>query len=93
VIERADMDAHLVRDLRDLFRYEPGITVATRDGRFGVGDVRIRGLGGNRVSILADGVPVGDSFSIGSFSSANRDLVDPELLQRVEVLRGPGSAL
>jgi hemoglobin/transferrin/lactoferrin receptor protein len=93
VIERADMDAHLVRDLRDLFRYEPGITVATRYGRFGVGDVRIRGLGGNRVSILADGVPVGDSFSIGSFSSANRDLVDPELLQRVEVLRGPGSAL
>ncbi len=93
VIERETMDAHLVHDLRDLFRHEPGITVATRYGRFGVGDVRIRGLGGNRVSILADGVPVGDSFSIGSFSSANRDLVDPELLQRVEVLRGPGSAL
>ena len=93
VIDRETMDAHLVRDLRGLFRYEPGITVATRFGRFGVGDVRIRGLGGNRVSILTDGVPVSDTFSIGSFSSANRDLVDPELLQRVEVLRGPGSAL
>lgn len=93
VIDRDTMDAHLVRDLRDLFRYEPGITVATRYGRFGIGDVRIRGLGGNRVSILTDGVPVSDTFSIGSFSSANRDLVDPELLQRVEVLRGPGSAL
>src|SRR5690606_20535092 len=45
VITRQRMDELLVRDLRDLFRYEPGITVSENFGRFGIGDIRIRGLG------------------------------------------------
>lgn len=92
-IDREDMDAHLVRDLKDLFRYEPGISVTSGFGRFGLGDIRIRGLGGNRVLIQTDGIPVSDGFSIGSFSSANRNFVDLDTLKQVEVLRGPGSAL
>jgi hemoglobin/transferrin/lactoferrin receptor protein len=92
-IDREDMDAHLVRDLKDLFRYEPGISVTSGYGRFGLGDIRIRGLGGNRVLIQTDGIPVSDGFSIGSFSNANRNFVDLDTLKQVEVLRGPGSAL
>ncbi len=92
-IDRARMDALLVRDLRDLFRYEPGITVTSGFGRFGIGDIRVRGLGGNRVRILTDGIPVSDAFSIGSFSDANRNFVDPDTLKRVEVVRGPSSSL
>jgi hemoglobin/transferrin/lactoferrin receptor protein len=92
-IDRETMDAHAVRDLKDLFRYEPGIAVGTAYGRFGVGDIRIRGLGGNRVLIQTDGVPVSDGFSIGSFANANRNTVDLDTLKQVEVLRGPGSAL
>lgn len=92
-IERADMDAHLVRDLKDLLRYEPGLSVTSGFGRFGLGDIRIRGLGGNRVLIQTDGIPVSDGFSIGSFSNANRNFVDLDTLKQVEVLRGPGSAL
>jgi hemoglobin/transferrin/lactoferrin receptor protein len=92
-IDREDMDAHLVRDLKDLFRYEPGISVTSGFGRFGLGDIRIRGLGGNRVLIQTDGIPVSDGFSIGSFSNANRNFVDLDTLKQVEVLRGPGSAL
>src|SRR5690554_3922615 len=93
VIDRKRMDELLVRDLRDLFRYEPGITVTGSYGRFGLGDIRIRGLGGNRVRILTDGVPVSDAFDIGSFSNANRNFVDLDTLKRVEVVRGPSSAL
>ncbi|WP_024891469.1 TonB-dependent hemoglobin/transferrin/lactoferrin family receptor [Luteimonas huabeiensis] len=93
VIDRARMDERLVRDLKDLFRYEPGITVTNSFGRFGIGDIRVRGLGGNRVRILTDGVPVSDAFSIGSFSNANRNFVDPDTLKRVEVVRGPTSSL
>lgn len=92
-IDRDAMDARLIRDLRDLFRYEPGITVPAGDGRFGPGDIRIRGLGGNRVLIQTDGIPVSDAFAIGSFSNANRDFVDLDTLKQVEILRGPGSAL
>lgn len=93
-IDRERMDRELVRDLKDLFRYEPGITVTSGSGRFGgIGDIRIRGLGGNRVRIETDGVAVPDAFSIGSFSSANRNFVDLDTLKAVEVVRGPGSAL
>ena len=93
-IDRERMDRELVRNLRDLFRYEPGITVSGASGRFGgFGDIRIRGLGGNRVRIETDGVAVPDAFAIGSFSSANRNFVDLDTLKAVEVVRGPGSAL
>lgn len=92
-IDREQMDRELVRNIKDLFRYEPGITVTTGTGRFGLGDIRIRGLGGNRVRIETDGIAVPDAFSIGSFSTANRNFVDLDTLKRVEVVRGPGSAL
>ncbi|HEY5851528.1 MAG TPA: TonB-dependent hemoglobin/transferrin/lactoferrin family receptor [Lysobacter sp.] len=92
-IDREQMDRALVRNLKDLFRYEPGITVTTGTGRFGLGDIRIRGLGGSRVRIETDGIAVPDAFSIGSFSTANRNFVDLDTLKRVEVVRGPGSAL
>src|SRR5690606_26491018 len=39
------------------------------------------------------GVPVPDAFSIGSLSNAGRDFVDPDTLQRVEVVRGPTRSL
>lgn len=92
-ITRERMDELLVRDLRDLFRYEPGITVSENFGRFGIGDIRIRGLGGNRVRVQTDGIVVPDAFSIGSFSNANRNFVDLDTLKRVEVVRGPTSSL
>jgi hemoglobin/transferrin/lactoferrin receptor protein len=88
VIGREEMDAHLVRDLKDLFRYEPGISVTSGFGRFGLGDIRIRGLGGNRVLIQTDGIPVSDAFSIGSFSNANRNFVDLDTLKQAEALGG-----
>lgn len=93
VIDRARMDARLVRDIADLFRYEPGITVGSSLGRFGLGDIRIRGLGGNRVRIQTDGIAVPDAFAIGSYSNANRNFVDLDTLKRVEVVRGPTSSL
>lgn len=93
VIDREDMDDHVMRDLQDLFRYEPGVSVGSSFGRFGIGDIRIRGLGGNRVRIQTDNIPVSDAFAIGSFSNANRNFVDLDTLKRVEVVRGPSSSL
>ncbi len=93
VIDRGRMDEILARDLRDLFRYEPGITVTSGFGRFGIGGIRIRGLQGNRVRIQTDGIAVPDAFAIGSFSDANRNFVDLDALERVEVVRGPTSSL
>lgn len=93
VIDRAQMDRELVRDLKDLVRYEPGVSVSSGYGRFGLGDIRIRGLGGNRVRIETDGIAVSDSFAIGSFSDANRNFVDLDTLKRVEIVHGPAGSL
>ncbi|TQM17510.1 hemoglobin/transferrin/lactoferrin receptor protein [Pseudoxanthomonas sp. 3HH-4] len=93
VIDREELDDHLVRDIKDLVRYEPGVTVTSSFGRFGLGGFRIRGLEGNRVRIQTDGIAVSDAFSIGSFSNANRDFVDLDMLKQVEIVRGPSSSL
>lgn len=91
VITEQDIDQSLVRDLRDLFRYEPNVSVGN-DRRYGLQDINIRGLGGNRVLIQNDGIRLPTQFQFGT-PSIGRDYVDIESLQRVEVIRGPASAL
>jgi len=92
-IDRERMDQLLAHDLASLFRYEPGISVTSGFGRFGIGSIRIRGLDANRVRVQVDGIPVSDAFSIGSYADANRNFVDVDTLKRVEVVRGPASSL
>ena len=93
VIDREQLDNHLVRDLKDLVRYEPGLSVTSSPARFGLGGIRIRGLDGNRVLTQTDGIAMPKAFAIGSFSDANRNFTDLETLKRVEIVRGPASAL
>ncbi len=93
VIDREQMDTQIARDIKDLVRYEPGVSVTSSAGRFGLGGFRIRGLDGNRVQIMTDGIPVPKAFAIGSYSNANRDFVDVDTLKRVEIVRGPASSL
>lgn len=91
--EREDLRFRQVLDLEDLVRYEPALSVSRDATRFGSSGFTIRGIGGNRVTIELDGVPVPDGFRLGSFSNAARDWFPPHLLKRVEILRGPSSAL
>ncbi len=92
-VEREELDRHLVRDPESLVRYVPGVEVVSEGNRFGTRGFSIRGLDGNRVRIVVDGIPLADDYSIGQFASAGRDLVDLEAVERVEVQRGPASTL
>lgn len=93
VIDRQRLDQTLATDIKDLVRYEPGVSVTSGFGRFGLGSFRIRGLEGNRVQVQTDGIRISDAFAIGSYSDANRNFVDLDTVKRVEILRGPASAL
>jgi hemoglobin/transferrin/lactoferrin receptor protein len=93
VIDRPQIERLQAQDIRDLVRYEPGVRVAADPSRFGLDGFNIRGVQGNRVAMRVDGVPLPDAFTVGSFSNAGRDQVDPEFVQRLEILRGPASAL
>ena len=93
VLSRDSLELELANSLADALRYAPGIDYEGAGTRFGNSGVNIRGIGGNRVAMLVDGVPLSDQFSIGSFSNATRDFVNAGFIQQVEVLHGPASAL
>lgn len=93
VVEREDIERRLDQDTADLVRYVPGVRVDSEANRFGRQGFSIRGLGGNRVRVEIDGVPLPDAFAVGQFAAAGRDLVDLEAIERIEVLRGPASTL
>jgi hemoglobin/transferrin/lactoferrin receptor protein len=96
VIGRQQMDQHLVTTIRDLVRYEPGVSAIGTAGRFGLDSFNIRGLSGNRTRIEIDGVSLPDSFGadVGSGSfRAGRNFIDLDEIKQVEIVRGPASAL
>jgi len=93
VITIDDIREGMVEDLDGLFKYEPGLDMETAGTRFGASSINIRGIGGNRVAIEIDGIPVRDRFAIGSFSNGGRALVEPDRIKRVEVLHGPASVM
>lgn len=95
IIDSSQMERELVRDIRDLIRYEPGISAPNDPDRFGATGFNIRGLTENRVVLQVDNVRLPDfyRFSIGPFNTVPRNFVDLDSLKRVEILRGPSSSL
>ena len=93
IIDSIQVEQTLAADIRDLIRYEPGVDVNSA-GRFGFSGFTIRGLNGNRVKILVDGVEQPKSFEPGgSFLRGTRNFFDIDTLSQVEILKGPASSL
>ena len=93
VLSEDEIARELSTDIADLIRYEPGVSVGGTGSRWGLQGFTIRGIGGNRVLVVMDGVRVPDQFSFGPFLSARRDVVDIDGLSKVEIMRGPVSVL
>ncbi len=88
VIDDQKIERDFIQDIKDLVRYEPGISVRDRPLREGNSSINIRGIEGNRVLIQVDGVRVPDIYF-----NTGRDLVGFDSIQRVEIIRGPASTL
>jgi hemoglobin/transferrin/lactoferrin receptor protein len=88
IIDDEDIQNLFIRDIKDLIRYEPGVSVRNRPTRAGNSSINIRGIEGNRVLIQIDGVRVPDIYV-----NTSRDLVDFESLSKVEIICGPASTL
>lgn len=103
VVSAQEIEDGLIKDIKDLVREEPGVSVRNAPARFtaagastgrdGNAGFNIRGLEGNRVLIVVDGVRVPDSFAFGAQSVGRGDQVDLDTLKSVEIVRGPASAL
>ena len=90
------------RDLKDLLRRQVDLSVRAAPTRFGAAlgttgragneGINVRGLEGNQVLMLVDGIRVPGSFSFGAFATGRADYLALEATQAIEILRGPASA-
>jgi vitamin B12 transporter len=91
VINRRQIEAMSPASVAQLFRSIPGVTVIETGGPGGTTDVRLRGAETGHTLVLIDGVRVND------FATTRDDFDFAQLLpndiERIEILRGPQSAL
>ena len=100
VIDLKDAKIRGASELKDVLRYETGVSVEEikkggyAPGAASEGNINIRGLDRNRVLFLQDGIRLpadfGDSLS---YKYGRGDYVDFNTLKSVEILKGPGSTL
>lgn len=90
---REQLDRENVNNIRQLVRHQPGVTVGGAGQRGGISGYNIRGIDGDRVLTQVDGVEIPGGFFNGPYAKTQRNYVDPEIVKRVEILRGPASAL
>ncbi|WP_373024374.1 TonB-dependent receptor plug domain-containing protein [Thioalkalivibrio sp.] len=89
VIEASEIRNREARTLGDLLRGQPGIATAV-DGSVG-SDPIIRGLKRDQVLVLVDGVRINAMQPPARGSLAS--YVNIDLIERIEIVRGPGSVL
>jgi hemoglobin/transferrin/lactoferrin receptor protein len=101
VTPAAKIEQDGARDIKDVFRHELDVTVraaptrftaaGAATGRAGNEGINIRGLEGNQVLMMVDGIRVPNSFSFGAFATGRGDFLDVDGIKTLEVLRGPTS--
>ncbi len=89
VLSGEELEKTQARYVADVLRRVPGIAVS-RSGSFGgLTQIRLRGSEGNHVLVLIDGVEVAGTSS-GEFDFGALQVAD---IERIEIIRGPQSAL
>jgi vitamin B12 transporter len=89
VIEKKDIRAREARDVADVLREVPGLTVSQTGSAGKIESVFIRGASSKQTLVLWNGIEINDpyfsGYNWGQFSTAG--------VERVEVARGPFSSL
>jgi len=94
VVTAVEIRQHGYRTLGDILRTLPGFSV-TSDRNYTYLGVRGLGLPGDyntRILLLVDGVRTNDNVYSEAFV-AHEFVIDPDLIERVEVSRGPGASV
>lgn len=89
VIDRSAIEASTARTLSELLARVPGVQMSSNGGLGKASSVFIRGSESRHTILLVDGVRLG-SATLGTPSWDNIPL---DMIERIEVLKGPASAL
>jgi vitamin B12 transporter len=89
VIEREQIERTRAADVGELLRFHAGIDVARTGGPGQQTSVFLRGTNSNHTLVLVDGVRINP----GTAGGASWQHLDPELIERIEIVKGPRSSL
>lgn len=89
VIERQDIERQQPEDINDLFEKVPGASVTRSGGLGSQSSLFLRGTNNEHTLVLLDG----QRISSATLGSTNFQFLDPEQIERIEVVRGPRSSL
>ena len=98
VFDLEDSRQNGVIELKDLVKYEPGVSVydpreINYGGSVSSGNVKIRGLSNNRILMQKDGIRLPAGFYGVGYDYSNGNTVDYYSLSTIDVLKGPASVL
>ena len=89
VISRDEIELSMARDLAELLRFEAGIDIGRNGGPGQATSIFLRGTESNHTLVLIDGVRINPS-TIGGAAIQN---ISPDIIERVEIVKGARSAL
>jgi vitamin B12 transporter len=89
VITREDIALSLATDLSELLRFQAGIDIGRNGGPGQATSVFLRGTESNHTLVLIDGV----RMNPGTIGGAAVQNISPEMIERIEIVKGARSAL
>ncbi|RYV02551.1 TonB-dependent hemoglobin/transferrin/lactoferrin family receptor [Shewanella sp. OPT22] len=92
VVTAEDIDKQVITDLSQLFQYDPSVQVTGTDGQ--AQNIVVRGMGGDRVLIIKDGMRVNEGYGADGLNDiVGRGFIETDNLKQVEVAKGAYSSL
>lgn len=89
VISREDIELSMATDLSELLRFEAGIDVGRNGGPGQTTSLFLRGTESNHTLVLIDGV----RMNPGTIGGAAIQNIAPQVIERIEIVKGARSAL
>ena len=91
VVSEYDIKTNQYTDFTEVLRFTPGVEFKQAGGPGQFNYPKLRGYGEGHFLVIVDGVKLNEGLggSVGHFMGQ----IDPSLVERVEILRGPQSAL
>jgi hemoglobin/transferrin/lactoferrin receptor protein len=92
-VSSKDINNQMSSDVKQALQYTPGVD-ANGSGRFGISGFNIRGVEGDRVKMMVDGVQQPTPYNPGATEQRKySNAIEIDTLQVIEVNKGPASTL
>ena len=89
VITREDIARSQATDVADLLRFHAGLEIARNGGPGQAASLFMRGTDSNHTLVLVDGVKINP----GTIGGAALQNINPAIIERIEIVKGPRSTL